>query len=226
MGNPDSLPHDSITRRPPSHNGRSNLTNIADIEPVTPQEFRLMLSAAGTLVRDMAYDESLRGQIERDWVGILRFLRETGCHPSVLARKWSQIESYGPHLTLDGGGYQVIWNRPKTRSPVRGWVATEAGDWLVNEYHARIKAGGKPYSRQWVWRIVSRCGKHAGIRGPVTPRRLRHTLGIELTAKEGAGVAREALRVSDGVLLQYQRRTDEGSYEALKRAARARETPS
>lgn len=197
------------------------MTKIADIEPITPAEFNRMQDECVRIVSSMAYVEELGKSRATDWQGILHVLRETGCHPSVLARTATQVEKYGPHLTPDGEGYQVIWNRPKTSRAMRGWVSQHTGDWLLG-YHKRIADGAKPYSRQWVWRIVSRAGAAAGIRGPVTPRRLRHTLGIEVTAKAGAGVARESLGVSEAVLLQYQRRTDHGAYEALKGVARNR----
>lgn len=205
------------------------MTKIGDIEPISPAEFEAMLEACYTVIGRMAFEQGLaqHARALADWQGVLRFLRETGAHPSVLSRSPAQVESYGPQLTPDGEGYAVVWNRPKSMNPVRGWIGRETGDWLLT-YHARNRSPvdkyDRPFSRQWVWHICSQTGKAAGIRGPVTPRRLRHTLGIELTAKAGAGVARESLRVSEGVLLQYLRRTDQGSYDALKAVAMGRKS--
>lgn len=196
------------------------MSKVGDIEPVAGDEFRRMLDAVPEIVAGMAYaEDSIREQVVRDWVGILNFLRETGCHPSILSRRPEQVERQGPHLRADEEGYEVVWNRKKTGRAMRLWVHKATGDWFL-DYERRLSAGWKPYSRQWVWRIVRRCGAAAGIKGPVTPRRLRHTLGIEVTAKAGSGVAREALGVSDSVLLQYQRRTDEGAFKAMKEVRR------
>jgi integrase/recombinase XerD len=97
----------------------------------------------------------------------------------------------GAQVHLDEGFVSVVGKGGKERVVPLGRRAKEALAAYVAEERPRLagprpsawvflRPGGKPLSRQSIWKLVKRRARAAGVTGRVTPHTLRHTFATHL----------------------------------------------
>lgn len=153
--------------------------------------------------------------LKRAWFRtILRTFWSVGCHPSVLCPRSGVQPLPVPRLEVKEGKTLLTFQRAKTGRILRSRIPED----LSKDLEAYLDFD-RPVPYHLLKTGLKQLNAAAGLDPPVTALRYRHRVGLELTRKQGPGVAQRVLGVSDRVLKHYTTLSDDravdAAYEAL-----------